>query len=112
MKLTKSQLKVLSVIYMATDCSNEVYDYATLHHTQRKIAEAMPELVCWHDGCVPVDGDGFSKSTYTEGRGYRLMSAGYEALTASAPERFPPNARRFFFSTAYAGTAVERWAEV
>lgn len=95
MTLKPSQLKVLSVIYMATDCSNKVYDYATLHHTQRRIAEAMPEWVTWIDGCTPVDEDGFSPDTYTEGRGYRLTQLGYEALTASSPDRFPPNLRRF-----------------
>ena len=95
MELTKSQLRVLGVIYMATDCSNEVYDWATLHHTQRKIAEKMPDLVCWIDGCVPVDGDGHAHDTYTEGRGYRLKLAGYEALTDSSPERYPEHARRF-----------------
>jgi len=93
--MSKSQLKVLTAIYAATDCSNGVYDYATLHHTQRRIAEAMPELVEWTDGCVPVDGDGFTPNTYTEGRGYRLTQLGYETLTASSPDRFPPNLRRF-----------------
>ena len=93
--LTQSQAKVLGVIYMATDCSNEVYDYATLHHTQRKIAEAMPELVCWIDGCVPVDGDGHARDTYVEGRGYRLTRAGYEALTEVEPEKYPASLRRF-----------------
>lgn len=93
--MTKSQLKVLSVIYSATDRSNEVYDYATLHHTQRRIAEAMPEHVTWIDGCTPVDGDGFASSTYTEGRGYRLSQLGYESLTAYNPDGFPPHLRRF-----------------
>ena len=91
----KSQIKVLHVIYMATDCSNEVYDYATLHPKQRPIAEAMPSLVEWIDGCVPVDGDGWAKATYTEGRGYRLRPAGYEALTAYDPDGYPPHRRRF-----------------
>lgn len=95
MKLTPSQLRVLGVIYMATDCSNEVYDWATLHHTQRRIAEAMPEQVCWIDGCVPVGGDGFTRDAYVEGRGYRLKLAGYEALTESAPDQYPEHARRF-----------------
>lgn len=94
-KLTKSQARVLGAIYIATDCSNEVYDYASLHHKQRPIAEELPELVTWTDGCVPVDGDGFSRDTYTEGRGYRLTHEGYEALTAMDAERFPVNARRF-----------------
>ena len=98
--LTPSQAKVLGVIYIATDCSNEVYDYATLHHTQRKIAEAMPELVCWIDGCVPVDGDGHARDTYVEGRGYRLTRAGYEVLTALFPKRYPKHQRRFANITA------------
>ena len=92
---TQSQIKVLGIIYMATDCSNEVYDWATLHHTQRKIAEKMPDLVCWIDGCVPVDGDGFARDTYVEGRGYRLTREGYEALTASNPDCYPESLRRF-----------------
>lgn len=92
---TASQWKVLITIYMATDCSNEVYDYATLHPKQRPIAEFMPGFVTWTDGCVPVDGDGFSRDAYREGRGYRLTQKGYEALTAMDAERFPVNARRF-----------------
>lgn len=95
MSLTKSQLKVLGLIYMATDCSNEVYDYARLHHTQERIADAMPNLVTSIDGCVPVDGDGFTPDTYREGRGFRLTQAGYEALTAHDPEGYPPEQRRF-----------------
>lgn len=94
-KLTKSQIKVLSVIYMATDCSNEVYDYAHLHHMQAKIADSMPALVTSINGCVPVDGDGFSKDNYTEGRGFRLTQAGYEALTESNQEMWPRTKRRF-----------------
>lgn len=94
--MTKQQLKILAVVYAATDRSNEVYDYATLHHTQRPIAEAMPDLVVWIDGCVPVDGDGFSQQTYTEGRGYRLTTAGYEALTAHNAECWPIDRRRFW----------------
>lgn len=94
--MTPAQIKVLSVIYMATDCSNEVYDYATLHHKQRPIAEAMPDLVEWIDGVTPVDGDGLTPLTYTEGRGYRLRKAGYEALTAHDPEMYPAHLRRCF----------------
>jgi len=93
--LTKSQIKVLSVIYMATDCSNEVYDYATLHHAQAKIADGMPALVTSVDGCTPVDGDGFAKDSFREGRGFRLTKAGYEALTASDQARWPKTKRRF-----------------
>jgi len=91
-------IKILSVIYGATDCSNGVYDYATLHWTQQKLAEENPGLVSWVDGCVPVDGDGFSKQTYREGRGYRLTNAGYEALTTFDVNRFPPGSRhrRFY----------------
>lgn len=96
--MTRSQLKILSTVYMATDCSNEVYDYATLHHKQRPIAEAMPDLVTWIDGCVPVDGDGFTPNTYTEGRGYRLTNAGYQALTANNAARWPEDKRRFWQS--------------
>lgn len=93
--MKKSQIKVLGIIYMATDCSNEVYDWAMLHTTQKPIAEAMPDMVEWIDECTPVDGNGFAKETYTDGRGYRLRKAGYEALTAMWPERYPPNLRRF-----------------
>lgn len=94
--MKKSHAKVLSVIYMATDCSNEVYDWATLHHKQQVIAESMPEFVTWIDGCVPVDDDGFCKNTYTECRGYRLLLSGYEALTAHfGADRYPTNKRRF-----------------
>lgn len=96
MKLTASQRKVLGIIYLATDCSNEVYDYATLHHKQRPIAENMPDLVQWINGCTPVDGDGFAKQTYKEGRGYRLTCKGYEAMTQIDPDRYPPNLRRFY----------------
>lgn len=91
-----SQAKILRAIYMATDCSNEVYDYATLHWTQRNIAEAMPDLVEWIDGCTPVDGDGFTPNSYTEGRGYRLRPRGYEALTDHDPAGYPPENRRFY----------------
>lgn len=103
--ITKAQSKVLNAIYMATDCSNEVYEWAMLHYKQRRIAEALPELVTWFDGCVPVDGDGFCKETYTEGRGYRLTLKGYEALTEySGEDAYPPNLRRF----AYAAEGVSR----
>ena len=94
-RLTKSQRRVLERIYTSTYCCNEVYDYATLHHTQRRIAEAMPKFVEWIDGCTPVDGDGFAPDTYTEGRGYRLTELGYKALTKADPEQYPPENRRF-----------------
>jgi len=93
---TKSQMKVLRLIYLATDCSNEVYDYASLHWTQRRIAEAMPTMVSWIEGCIPVDGDGHSPDTYTESRGYQLTNAGYEALTIHDKEAYPPRLRRFY----------------
>lgn len=95
MMLTKSQIKVLGVIYGATDCSNEVYDWATLHHTQAKIADAMPGLVKSIDNCVQVDGDGFIGDVERWGRGFRLTASGYEALTAHDPERWPKRLRRF-----------------
>ena len=94
--MTKQQIKILSIIYSATDCSNETYDYATLHHKQRPIADAMPDLVMVQPGCVPVDGDGFTPNTYTERDGYRLTNKGYEALTAQNPERWPADRRRFY----------------
>lgn len=96
--MKKGPYKVLEIIYDATDCSNQVYDYATLHWKQRKLAEENPDLVSWVDGCVPVDGDGFSKQTYREGRGYRLTNSGYEALTKFDPEKFPAGKehRRFY----------------
>jgi hypothetical protein len=89
----KSQLKVLQRIYQGTDCCNDVYDYAMLHYSQERIADAMPDLVCHMDGVQNVDGDGFAVGG--EGRGYRLTKAGYEALTASDPERYPESQRRF-----------------
>lgn len=94
--LSKSQIKVLKRIYDGTDCSNEVYDCEILHPKQRPIAESMPELVKWFDGCVPVDGDGCSKPSYTKQRGYRLTTKGYEALTAHNPSRYPVENRRVF----------------
>lgn len=94
----KGPYRVLEIIYVATDCSNGVYDYATLHWTQRKVAESYPEFVSWIDGCTPVDGNGFVKQTYTEGRGYRLTNAGYAALTKYDSARFPAGKehRRFY----------------
>lgn len=94
-RLTRSQAKVLGLIYMATDCSNEVYDWATLHHTQARIADAMPDLVTSIDNCVAVDGDGFVDDPERYGRGFRLTPKGYEALTASDPARWPADKRRF-----------------
>lgn len=91
----KNVVKVLSAIYMATDCSNEVYDYATLHHAQRRIAESVPSLVVHTDGVLSVDGDGFMATPERYGRGYRLTRQGYEALTAHDPKRWPPHLRRF-----------------
>jgi len=93
---TKAQLKVLMDIYMGTDCCNSVYDYATLHWKQQKIADQMPELVKWIDGVLAVDGDGFSKIPERYGRGFRLTPKGYEALTESNPTGFPPDLRRFY----------------
>lgn len=92
--LTKSQAKVLGLIYMATDCSNEVYDWATLHHTQQRIADAMPDLVTSIDNCTAVDGDGFMVNPERIGRGFRLTQKGYEALTAHDPARWPADQRR------------------
>ena len=56
MTLKPSQIKVLRAIYMATDCSNGVYDYATLHHTQEKVADSMRSLVKSKNGVLSVDG--------------------------------------------------------
>ncbi len=95
MKLTKSQIKVLGVIYLATDCSNEVYDAATLHHTQVPIAKGMPGLVMNCGPHVAVDGDGFVGNTERWSDGYRLTQRGYEALTEVDPLRWPANLRRF-----------------
>lgn len=94
-QLTKAQLKILGRIYADTDCSNGVYDYSRLHHKQRPIAESMPSLVTWVDGCISIDGDGFAMDGYREGRGYRLTQAGYEALTESNEARYPASDRRF-----------------
>jgi len=102
MTLSRYQFKTLRTIYHATDCFNEVYDYATLHPKQRVVAEQqLRGLVTWIDGCTPVDGNGFAKQTYSEGRGYRLTNAGYEALTLHSPEMFPPSNRRFYASPAH-----------
>lgn len=94
-ELSGSQIKVLVAIYHGTDCCNEVYDYATLHHAQHRIADSMPDLVTSIDGVVSVDGDGFVKQPERYGRGFRLTRAGYEALTAHDGDRFPPGYRRF-----------------
>jgi hypothetical protein len=96
--LNKNQLKVLQKIYQGTDCCNEVYDYAMLHHTQEKIAETMPTLVILTYDCVKVDGDGFTKDPERRGKGYRLTNAGYEALTKYSSGEFPPDLkyRRYY----------------
>lgn len=94
---SKSQLKVLEAIYTATDCSNEVYDYATLHWTQERIAKGLGDLVLSIDGVVSVDGDGFVTDPERYGRGWRLTPKGYEALTAHDEAKWPAEAkyRRF-----------------
>lgn len=98
--MNKAQLKVLSAIYMATDCSNEVYDWAILHWKQERIADGMSDCVQSIDGCVAVDGDGFMADPERYGRGFRLTQRGYEALTASYPQRYPQELRRFAAITA------------
>jgi len=95
MSPTKSQVKVLSAIYQGTDCCNGVFDYATLHHTQARVADTMPSLVTSIDGVVSVDGDGFVVMPERYGRGFRLTQAGYETLTQHDAERYPPALRRF-----------------
>jgi len=100
--MNKQQINVLCAIYSATDCSNGVFDYASLHWTRAKIADAMPELVESCDGVTTVDGDGFtawdSKGRERVGRGFRLTNAGYEALTAHDAARYPADRehRRFW----------------
>lgn len=95
MTLKPSQIKVLRAIYMATDCSNGVYDYATLHHTQEKVADSMRSLVKSKNGVLSVDGDGFSVTPERYGRGFRLTKSGYKALTKHDPEAYPATRRRF-----------------
>lgn len=96
-KLSRSELKVMASVYLSTDCCNEVYDYATLHHKQEPIADRLEAagLLTHVDDCVKVDGDGFAGDSWSEGRGWRLTPAGYEALTADSPERWPSHLRRF-----------------
>lgn len=93
--ISRGQLKVLRAIYLGTDCCNGVYDYATLHHTQERIADTMPRLVLSRGGVVAVDGDGFTKIPERYRRGFRLKKAGYKALTHSDPEAYPVHLRRF-----------------
>jgi hypothetical protein len=88
-RLKTSQLKVLAAIYSVTDCCNGVYQYATLHWRQGRIADAMPRLVSRMEGVASVDGDGFLKIPERYGTGYKLTRSGYAALSNSNPERFP-----------------------
>lgn len=92
---SKSQIKVLAAIYMATDCSNGVYDYATLRWNQERIAKGLGDLVLSIDGVVSVDGDGFVVVPERYGRGGRLTPKGYKALTASSESKYPAHLRRF-----------------
>ena len=67
--LTPSQAKVLGVIYIATDCSNEVYGLRHSTPTQRKIAEAMPSWCVGSTVCVPWTVTGtLAFPQYVEGR--------------------------------------------
>lgn len=84
-----SQLKVLKTIYSVTDCCNGVYQHATLHWTQRRIADSIPALVNRTEGVVSVDGDGFVLTPERWGVGYRLTCFGYATLFDSDPDRFP-----------------------
>lgn len=97
---TKPEIKVMAAIYSATDCSNTVYDWATLHYRQEQIAERLESrgLVHHCDGVVAVDGDGFIRMPERYGIGWRLTNAGYEALTTADPAAYPASAkyRRFF----------------
>lgn len=94
-----AQIKVLAAIYSCTDCSNGVFDYATLHWAQARIADGMEALVESCDGVVTVDGDGFaqydSRGREKVGRGFRLTKKGYEVLTAHDPKSWPATERRF-----------------
>lgn len=92
-----NQLRILELVYSVTDCSNEVHDFASLHHTQRGIADGLVESghLIAEDGLALCDGDGFTVIPERYGRGYQLTLAGYEALTASQPGGFPPDHRRF-----------------
>jgi hypothetical protein len=103
----RNELIVLSAVYSATDCCNEVYDYAKLHHRQTHIADEMVTrgLLVACDGVVSVDGDGFITEPERYGTGYRLTLAGYEALTAWQPDVYPVDKRRF--SAALAGGEVQ-----
>lgn len=100
--LTRSMLKVLRIVYMVTDCSNEVYDFAMLHHTQQRVAAQMPDLLQVGQ-CVAVDGNGFVGETERWGPGFRLTRMGYEVLTAFDPEGYPVDKRRFALIAAVAG---------
>ena len=96
--LSQSQIKVLEKIYLTTDCSNGVWDYAKLHWTQARIADGMKGMVRTSK-CVMVDGDGFVGDTERWGVGYQLTRMGYEALTAHDTEAYPVRNRRFANST-------------
>lgn len=98
--MTAAELKVLVAIYMATDCSNKVYDWARLHWKQERIADGMSDCVQSIDECVAVDEDGFTADPERYSRGFRLTHRGYEALTASDPQRYPQELRRFAAITA------------
>jgi hypothetical protein len=94
--VTKREIKVLAAVYRGTDCCNEVYDYATLHYSQRMIADELKSRgLMTSEVCLEADGDGFSKEPERWSDGYRLTTAGYEALTAHSPDGYPPSHRRF-----------------
>lgn len=95
--LSKTEFGVLESVYASTDCSNEVFDWGTLHHSQNKVAERLVKrkLLKSIDGCVSVDGDGFIEDPERVGTGYRLTVRGYEALTDAGPFKYPPSQRRF-----------------
>lgn len=97
--LTRSEMRVMGSVYLSTDCRNEVYDYATLHHKQEPIAERLEAagLLTHVDNCVKVDGNGAIGQSWREGRGWRLTQLGYESLTHTDADRWPGDGahRRF-----------------
>lgn len=87
-KLTKAQERILTSIYLTTECSNGVWEYATLHHKQQHLADALEShtLVEHVDDVLEVDGDGFVIYPERYGRGHRLTDAGRAWLAARDAE--------------------------
>lgn len=97
MKIKANELRVLERVYLCTDCCNQVFDWAKLHHSQRDIAGGLVQrrLLRRIDHCVEVDGDGFQLDPERGGAGYQLTRRGYESLTSHDAQKYPTSLRRF-----------------